>query len=92
MTKFGTDHHRRVSVMPLIVETTFVQDTDWLPPNTLEAALELASTLREELEREPKNWRLLQVFASLTASYLEALIAFLIWKTRAKQRRAAKRS
>ncbi len=72
--------------------TTEGEDSNLLPLNTLDAALELAKTLREELEREPKNWRLLQVFASLTANYLEALIAFLIWKTRAKERRAAKRS
>ncbi len=60
-----------------------------LPPNTLETALELARTLREELEREDKNRRLLQVFASLTANYLEALIAFLIWKTRASESQKA---
>ncbi len=53
-----------------------------LPPNTLETALALAKTLREELDRDQKNWRLLQVFASLTADYMETLIAFLIWRIR----------
>ncbi len=53
-----------------------------IPLNTLEQALSIARILRQELEREDKNSRLLSVFASLTANYLEALIAFLIWKAR----------
>ncbi len=67
-----------------------MRDTNPLPLNTLEKALDIARTLREELERENKNWWLLEVFASLTANYLEALIAFLIWKARANESRQAK--
>lgn len=63
-----------------------MQDTDPIPLVTLEMALDMAHQLREELDQENINWQQTQVSASLTASFLEALIAFLIWKSR---RRAA---
>ncbi len=67
-----------------------MKDTNPIPLNTLEQALSIARLLRQELEREDKSWRQLQVFASLTANYLEALIAFLIWKARASDSKNAR--
>ncbi len=70
--------------------TADCEDTSAFSLNTLETALEMAKTLREQLERDDKNWRVLQIFALLTADYVETLMAFLIWKIRANERRAAK--
>jgi hypothetical protein len=66
-----------------------MKDNYPIPLTTLEQSLAIARLLRRELEREDKNGRLLQVFASLTANYLEALIAFLIWKSRGTNARNA---
>ncbi len=62
-----------------------MRDPNPISLNTLEQALKVASLLREELERDEKNMRLLQIFAALSASYMEALIAFLIWKLKASE-------
>ncbi len=59
-----------------------MQDSNLIPLTTLEQALSIARSLRAELEGDGKNMRLFKIFAALSANYLEALIAFLIWKSR----------
>ncbi len=59
-----------------------MQDPNPIPLTTLEQALSIARSLRVELEGDGKNSRLFKIFAALSANYLEALIAFLIWKSR----------
>ncbi len=44
--------------------------------------MSIARSLRAELEGDNKNSRIFKIFADLSANYLEALIAFLIWKSR----------
>ncbi len=57
-------------------------DPNPIPLTTLEQALSIARSLRAELEGDNKNSRVFKIFAALSANYLEALIAFLIWKSR----------
>ncbi len=53
-----------------------------VPITTLEQALKIARSLRESIEREPRDQETLRIFAELAADYMEAFIAFLVWKAR----------